>query len=78
MGQHVECCSSPCGDPPTGDQGKINIWGDYFNQDTRALLIICDMAEADYHFRLIDTFNKKNFDPTYIEINPNSSIPIIT
>ena len=35
---------------------KITIWGDYFNQDTRALIAICDMSGVPADFKLIDTF----------------------
>ena len=57
---------------------KITIWGDYFSQDTRALLAICEMASADIDFRQIDTLKKQNFTSPYIDQNPNGTIPMLT
>ena len=47
MGNSV-CCASACGNSvrPPEPGSRITIWGDYFNQDTRALLIVCEMADA--------------------------------
>lgn len=42
---------------PGGDQ-KLKIWGDFFSQDTRALLAICEIAGADIDFMQVDTMTK--------------------
>ena len=39
-------------------RSKLTIWGDYFNQDTRAILAICAMAGLDADFKLVDTFEQ--------------------
>ena len=57
---------------------KLAIWGDYFNQDTRALLAICDMAEIQHEFRLVDSFQRQNLTQSYRVANPTQSIPMIT
>ena len=50
MGQVDACCSSPDARAPNApnikNQQSLTIYGDYFNQDTRALLAICRMAEV--------------------------------
>ena len=57
---------------------KLKIWGDYFSQDTRALLAICDMASADIEFVQVDTLSKQNFEKPFIDMNPNGTIPMLT
>jgi len=57
---------------------SLRIWGDYFNQDTRALLAICEMAGAEIDFVKIDTLTKENMQESYMELNPNSTIPMLT
>ena len=57
---------------------QITIWGDYFNQDTRALIAICEMSGVSANFQMVDTFTQKNFDKEYTDLNPNSTVPMIT
>ena len=78
MGGQNGCCATPCSFKPEEMANAITIWGDLFNQDTRALLIICEMAGAPHRFKLVDTFAKQNLEPEYEQMNPNRSIPIIT
>ena len=63
---------------PPGKKSAMTIYGDYFNQDTRALLAICQMSGVDYEFRLIDTFQRENQNEQYVALNPSSQIPMIT
>ena len=60
------------------EKNKIKIWGDYFNQDTRSLLAICHMSDADIDFVEINTLKKENFESRYTELNPNASIPMLS
>ena len=60
------------------NNSKLAIWGDYFNQDTRALMAICEMAEISPFFGIVDTFKKEHLEPHYLAVNPTSSIPMIT
>ena len=53
------------------------IFGDYFNQDSRALISICETANIPYEFRLVDQFERDNFSEAYKMINPNSTIPTL-
>ena len=58
---------------------SLKIWGDYFSQDTRALLAIRDMAEAgNVEFIQINTLNKENLQSPFIDQNPNATIPMLT
>ena len=50
---------------------SLTIYGDYFDRDTRALLVICDMAEVKADFIMVDTFNGGNLEPSYQELNPS-------
>ena len=50
-----------CGQALPEDRGgsasrELTIWGDYFNGDTRAILAICEMAEVQHDFKLVDSF----------------------
>ena len=56
---------------------SFDIFGDYFDRDTRALLTICDMAELKPNLRVIDTFNGSNLETSYTELNSTGTIPMI-
>ena len=47
--------------------GKLKVWGDYFSQDTRSLLAICEMASADIEFVPIDTLEQENYKSPFID-----------
>ena len=80
MGQVDACCSSPDRSQPNAPSIKsaLTIYGDWFNQDTRALIAICNMAEVPCEFVHVDTFNQENMRDPYVQLNPNSTIPMIT
>ena len=63
---------------PASSDSRLTIWGDFFNQETRALLAMCEMAEVQVAFTLVDTFQKQNENRDYTEVNPTMSIPMIT
>ena len=46
------------------------IWGDYFNQDTRALLAICRLSEFQVDYNEINTLQKVNLSENYSKMNP--------
>ena len=56
---------------------RLTIYGDYFDRDTRALLAICDMAEVDAVFTIVDTFNGGNLEESYVRLNPTKTIPML-
>ncbi len=35
--------------------GKIVVWGDHFNSETRGILSILEIAGVHYEFRLVNT-----------------------
>ena len=39
---------------------------------------MCEMAEVEVGFMLVDTFRKQNENQDYREVNPTMSIPMIT
>ena len=65
--------------PPNGAPRNLEtkIYGDWFDRDTRTLLIMCDYAETIPDFELIDTFNKGNQETSYKEIFGTTVIPSI-
>ena len=70
-------CADSADLSPGTNPSQIVIHGDYFNQDTRALLIICKMAQVNTRFVLVNTMKKQNFEPSFCNLNPNSTIPVI-
>ena len=75
MGQS-SCIESATSCLPKND--TLTIWGDHFNQDTRALLIMCEMADVRHKFREVNTFKEENLSEKYKQVNPTATIPIIT
>ena len=57
---------------------KIIIYGDYFNQDTRAILAICDISEVNREFVVVDSFKGEQKQAPFKHLNPACSIPLIT
>ena len=58
---------------------NILIYGDYFNQDTRSILAIIQIAEVyNYEFVEVDTFKHENLQEPFKLINPSGTIPLIT
>ena len=57
---------------------KLKIWGDFFSQDTRSLLAICEIAGAEVDFMKVDTMTQQNFQAPFIDLNPNATIPMLT
>lgn len=70
-------CGPAQPEAPSGDKNTLHIYGDYFNTETRALLIICKMANIEHQFHLIDTLEKQNESAEYLRKNPNGSIPML-
>ena len=71
-------CPSQIDDRVGRNTPKLTIWGDYYNQDTRALLAICDMAEIPHEFKLVDSLQNENKSDGYKKENPTQSIPMLT
>ena len=71
MGSSLQCSYREVHEAP-------RIWGDYFNQDTRALLAICRLSEFQVDYNEIDTLQKVNLSENYSKINPTQSVPMIT
>ena len=57
------CCEGAIECMPQND--IVTIWGDYFNQDTRTLLIMCEMANMRHKFKEVNTFREENFSEKY-------------
>ena len=58
------------------DDGLV-VYGDYFNQDTRSILAILDIAGVERRFEVVDTFKVENMNEAFTKLSPNGSIPII-
>jgi glutathione S-transferase len=51
--------------------GKLMIWGDFFNSDTRTLMSVLDLAGVPYVLQEVDTFKEDNKKPDYLIVNPS-------
>ena len=85
MGALPECCSNE-GQPETPHampsklaavEGDLVVYGDYFNQDTRAILAICDMSGVQAKLVVIDTFKIEHMRDSFTTMNPSGTIPVI-
>ena len=52
------CGPSENQSPAVGKDNKLRIYGDFFSADTRALIAICQMANIEHNFELIDTLER--------------------
>ena len=62
---------------PSSPDDEIQIYGDHFNQDTRALLAICEISGVKHKFINIDTFKGDNMREPFVNFSPQGSIPVI-
>ncbi len=46
--------------------GKLVLWGDNFNSDTRTLMSVLDIAGVAYELHEVDTFKEDNKKPDYL------------
>ena len=69
-----------CGGSTTVDRtgGGLNIYGDFFNPDTRTILAVVDIAGVSYNFNLVDHLAKENTKEPYTSVNPTGQIPMIS
>lgn len=58
--------------------GKLTVWGDHFNSDTRTILSIINIAGVPYSFEEVDQFKGDHKKDSYLAINPSGQIPMIT
>ena len=57
--------------------GKLTLWGDHFNSETRAILSILEIANVPYEFVEVNTLEDKHKEDNYKRINPSGTIPFI-
>lgn len=58
--------------------GKLTVWGDYFNADTRTILAILYMAGVPHAMEEVDQFKGDHKKESYLAQNPSGQIPMIT
>ena len=58
--------------------GKLTVWGDYFNADTRTILSILFIAGIPHQFEEVDQFKQEQKKESYLAQNPSGQIPMIT
>lgn len=51
--------------------GKLTVWGDHFNSDTRTILSIIEIAGVPYSLEEIDQFKGDHKKDSYLAINPS-------
>jgi len=67
----------PSDDLSAQRNGKLQVYGDYFSSDTRAILIACKYAEVEYDFKHINTLKLENVTDEFKRINPTGQIPML-
>jgi glutathione S-transferase len=61
-----------------GEPGKLTVWGDYLNSDTRTAVAILKMLEIEYKFSLVDTLKEENKQEAYLAQSYCDTIPMIS
>ena len=85
MGLAAECCNNESQlDAPLArrsymiDSGEeLIVYGDYFDQDTRSIIAICDIAGLKPKVELVDTFKTEHMSDAFTQLNPRQSIPVL-
>ena len=62
----------------TGAPGKLVVWGDYLNSDTRTALAILMLQGIEHEFRLVDTLKEENKKEAYLAQSFCETIPMIS
>jgi glutathione S-transferase len=58
--------------------GKLTVWGDFFNSDTRTILAILQIAGVPHDIQEIDQFKGDHKKESYLAQNPAGQIPMMT
>ena len=78
MGIVAECCSNEeIGAPiakrrnyQSDSRDELIVYGDYFDQDTRSIIAICDIAGLKPKVEVIDTFKAEHMSDSFTKLNP--------
>jgi len=57
--------------PGGAGSGKLTIWGDYFNPETRTILITLKMAGVPHAVEEVDQFRGDLKKESYLAMNPS-------
>lgn len=57
---------------------KLTVYGDHFNSDTRTLLGILKVSKVSHVFERVNTFEREQTQPAYLQLNPSGQIPTLT
>ena len=55
----------------------VQLYGDYFNSDTRAVASILDLSGVDFQFMTVDTLQEEHRKESYLTINKAGTIPTL-
>jgi len=56
---------------------KLQLYGDWFNGDSRAIYAILKHADVDFDWTHINMFDQTTIDESFREISPNGYLPVI-
>jgi len=56
---------------------KLKIFGDYFSADTRAAIVLCEMAGTAYDLEIVQQLKGENLMEPFAKINPTGAIPML-
>ena len=58
--------------------GKLTVWGDFFNADTRTILSLLYIAGVPHQFEEVDYFKGEHQKEPYLSVNPTGQIPMVS
>ena len=56
---------------------KIQVYGHYFNSDTRTIMALLEISGVEHEFNEVDIFTGEHQDIMYLAKNPSGTIPMI-
>lgn len=61
-----------------GEPGKLTVWGDYLNSETRTAIGVLKMLDIDFNFNAVDTLKEENKQEAYLKQSYCDTIPMIS
>lgn len=61
-----------------GTPGKLVIWGDYLNSDTRMICAVLKLQGIDFEFQHVNILKEENTKEAYIQQSMCETIPMIS
>lgn len=69
--------SSATLEKPGTQKSIITLWGDFFSPETRTIMSILNFGKVKYQLNIVDQFKNEHKTDTYLNLNPNGSVPFL-